>query len=480
MQLPTEEETDIAVAHLCKRHFWFFVKEFWPVIVAEELIWNWHMEVLCDELQTVYERVIRREPKAYDLIINIPPGTSKSSICTIMAPAWAWTVDPSLRIITGSYSDSLATEHSVKSRDIVESDLYKKYFPEVLIKFDKGRKTNYETTRLGQRFATSVGGSVTGVHAHVITIDDPLNPKQAASAVERESANNWMDKTLSMRKVDKSLTPTILVMQRLATDDPTGHLLSKKKVNVRHVCLPAELSSNVKPAELSKRYINGLLDPLRLGREVLTEARMDLGGDAYAGQMAQTPVQEGGLIWKKWFKEIDDALFPDISDATQVGTDWDLAYTDDDANAASAYITAGKIGSNAFIFDLDYVFLEFPELIKYMKTKKSPHYIEAKASGKSAKQSLTRAGVVAIEVKIMGGSDKIARAKMATPPAEAGMVYIKKSLADKLYNDERQGILNFPKNSHKDVADTLAQSLQRLFTGGIVIANGKQSILDRL
>lgn len=468
------------MAELCKRHLWFFVKEFWPVIVAEELIWNWHMEVLCDELQTVYERVIRRDPKAYDLIINIPPGTSKSSICTIMAPAWAWTVDPSLRIITGSYSDSLATEHSVKSRDIVESDLYKKYFPDVLIKYDKGRKTNYETTRLGQRFATSVGGSVTGVHAHVITIDDPLNPKQAASAVERESANNWMDKTLSMRKVDKALTPTILVMQRLATDDPTGHLLSKKKVNVRHVCLPAELSSNVKPLELSKKYIDRLLDPLRLGREVLAEARMDLGGDAYAGQMAQTPVQEGGLIWKKWFREIDDALFPDISDATQVGTDWDLAYTDDDANAASAYITAGKIGSNAFIFDLDYVFLEFPELIKYMKTKKSPHYIEAKASGKSAKQSLTRAGVVAIEVKIMGGSDKIARAKMATPPAEAGMVYIKKSLADKLYNDERQGILNFPKNSHKDVADTLAQSLQRLFTGGIVIANGKQSILDRL
>lgn len=438
------------------------------------------MGILCDELQTVYQRVIRREPKAYDLIINIPPGTSKSSICTIMAPAWAWTIDPSLRIITGSYSDSLATEHSVKSRDIVESDLYRRYFPDVLIKDDKGRKTNYETTRLGQRFATSVGGSVTGVHAHVITIDDPLNPKQAASAVERESANNWMDKTLSMRKVDKSLTPTILVMQRLATDDPTGHLLSKKKVNVRHVCLPAELSSNVKPEELKEKYRNGLLDPSRLGREVLTEARIDLGGDAYAGQMGQTPVQEGGLIWKKWFKEVDDALFPQMSDAIQIGTDWDLAYTDDDANAASAYITAGKVGPNAFIFDLDFVFLEFPELIRYMKGRKSPHYIEAKASGKSAKQSLSRAGVIAIEVKVMGGSDKIARAKMATPQVEAGMVYIKKSLADKLYNDERQGILNFPKNSHKDVADALAQSLQRLFTGGIVVGNPTKSILDRL
>lgn len=467
-----------ASAELCKRHLWYFVKEFWETIIAEELAWNWHMQELCDELQLVYERVIKREAKEYDLIINIPPGTSKSTICTIMAPAWAWTVDPSLRLITGSYSDALATEHSVKSRDIIESDLYRLYFPDVLIKYDKGRKTNYETTKLGQRFATSVGGSVTGVHAHLITIDDPLNPKQAASKTERDSANAWMDKTLSMRKVDKKITPTILIMQRLASDDCTGYLLAKKKVNLRHVCLPAELSDNVKPAILKEKYIDGLLDPERLGRLQLAEARIDLGGDAYAGQMAQTPVQEGGLIWKKWFIEMDDSIFPSIADAHQMGTDWDLAYTDDDDNAASAYVTAGKIGGKGFIFDLDFAFLEFPDLIKYMKHRKAPHYIEAKASGKSAKQSLTRGGVVAIEVKVVGGKDKIARAKMATPPAEAGMVYIKKSLADKLYNDERQGILNFPKNSHKDLADALAQCMQRLFTGGIVVGSPSDSILD--
>ena len=467
-------------AQYCKQSLSFFVQTFWSTIIAEDLVWNWHMKVLCDELQTIYERVIRRDKKEYDLIINIPPGTSKSTICTIMAPVWAWTNDPSLRCITGSYSDALATEHSVKSRDIVESDLYKLYFPNVEIKYDKGKKTNYETTQLGQRFATSVGGSVTGVHAHVITIDDPLNPKQAASQVERDSANAWMDKTLSMRKVDKSITPTVLIMQRLATDDCTGHLLAKNKDNVRHVCLPAEVSNNVKPAYLKEQYINGLLDPRRLSKIILIEARIDLGGDAYAGQMAQTPVQEGGLIWKKWFREMDDSIFPSLSDAHQVGTDWDLAYTNDDANAASAYVTAGRIGGNAYIFDLDFAFLEFPDLIKYMKLRRAPHYIEAKASGKSAKQSLNRAGVVAIEVKVVGGKDKIARAKMATPPAEAGMVYIKKSLADKLYNDDRQGILNFPKNSHKDLADALAQCLQRLFSTGIVVGNPSESILDML
>jgi predicted phage terminase large subunit-like protein len=471
-------DADQAAAELCKRHLSFFVKEFWPVVIAEELVWSDHMQVMCDEIQKVYEQAIARKPKLYDLIINIPPGTSKSTVCTIMAPAWAWAKDDSLRCITGSYSDALATEHSVKSRDIIESDLYHRYFPNVLIKYDKGRKTNYESTGLGQRYATSVGGTVTGIHAHVITIDDPLNPKQAASQTECNNANQWMDKTLSMRKVDKALTPTILVMQRLATNDCTGYLLAKQKGNVRHVCLPAEISERVSPPEYKSIYKDGLLDPARLSATVLKEARLDLGGDGYAGQMAQTPVQEGGLIWRKWFIEIDDAVFPDMKDATMIGSDWDLAYTDDDSNAASAYITAGKILNKAFIWDFDYAFLEFPELIKYMKQRRAPHYIEAKASGKSAKQALSRAGIPAIEIKLMGSKDKIARAKMATPPVEAGLVYIKKSLADRLYNDDRQGILNFPRGQHKDVADALAQAMQRLFGSGVSISRGGATAFD--
>lgn len=469
-----------AHAELCRRPggFSHFVKIFWSVVIAEDMVWAPHLDILCDEIERVYFRVAKREKKLYDLIINIPPGTTKSTIVTIMAPAWSWVIDPSLRHITGSYSDSLATEHSVKSRDIVESDLFLKLFPEVTIKPDKGRKTNYETTSLGQRYATSVGGTVTGIHAHIITVDDPINPKLAESSLARLNANNWMDKTLSMRKVDKAVTVTILVMQRLASDDPTGYLLKKAKDNVRHVCLPAELSDNVSPAEYRKIYIGGLLDPVRLGRKVLDDAKIDLGEDGYAGQMAQRPVKEGGSIWKKFFIPIDDALFPSLSQMSQVGTDWDLAYTKEEMNAANAYVTAGKIGGAAYIDDFGFDYLEFPELLKWMKTKKSPHFIEAKASGKSAKQALTLAGIPAIEVKVQGGGDKVARAKMATPPAEAGLVYIRASLMDRLYHDANQGIINFPKNPKKDVADALAQCLLRLFKGIRLSASGKGSVLD--
>lgn len=487
-------DVDKAVAELCKRSLSYFVKEFWSTVVSDPLVWNWHMDVLCDELQLVYERIIgtleknehgemvrKRLPKLHDLVINIPPGTSKSTICTIMAPAWSWIVDPSLRHITGSYSDSLSTEHSVKSRDIIESDKYLKLFPSVEIKKDKGQKTNYETTKLGQRYATSVGGSVTGVHAHIITIDDPLNPKEAASVVSLKTANDWNDKTLSMRKVDKEVTVTIIVMQRLATNDVTGHILSKKKDNVRHICLPAEDSINVKPIELRAKYTGGLLDANRLSFKVLAEARINLGGDGYAGQMAQTPVQEGGLIWKKWFKIVPDNIFPSKKMLSQYGTDWDMAYTKEEENAASAYITAGKLKNDIYIDDLDFQWLEFPELVRWVKSKPSPHYIEAKASGKSVKQVLVKNGIIAIEVQVSGG-DKIARAKMATPIAEAGFCYIRESLADKMYNDEKQGILMFPRGQFKDLADTLAQCLQRLGikTVNTIVSEPEYDILDDL
>lgn len=488
-------DADIASAELCKRKLSRFVKEFWEVVIAEELVWEPHMDVLCDELQIVYERVFLqpdpgnpgkkcRLPKIHDLVINIPPGTSKSTIVTIMAPAWAWTKDASIRNITGSYSDSLATEHSVKSRDIIQCDKYRLYFPDVQIKDHKGLKTNYETTSNGQRYTTSVGGTVTGVHAHVITVDDPLNPKQAASQVECKSANDWMDKTLSMRKVDKRVTVTILIMQRLATNDPTGHLLAKKKLNVKHINLPAELSDAVSPAKYKEIYQNGLLSPKRLDKESLKEAKIDLGSDGYSAQMALTPVQEGGLIWQKWFISLDDALFPPLKDMIQVGTDWDPAYTKNDKNSASAYIRSGKIGNKMFIDDLGAVYLEFPELIKFMKKCKAPHYVEAKASGKSAKQTLVKLGIPSIEVKVEGG-DKIARAKMSSPYAESGMCYIRKSLIDFLYNDDKQGILNFPKGSHTDLADVLAQAIQRVFKGRVVVgspggATGKKSLLDSL
>ena len=446
-----------AKAELCKRSFFFFLTEFWSVIIPEKPIYNWHIPYICQELQEVVFRVRDRKPKEYDLIINISPGETKSTIVTVMLTAWAWAIDPSIRSLTASYSSTLSTDHSIKARDIIRSSKFKTYFPEIELKKDQDNKTHFKNTLGGERFATSVTGTATGFHAHLLIVDDPLNPKEASSDIEREKANSFMDNTLSTRKVEKSITPTILVMQRLHQNDCTGNWLSKNK-KIKHICLPGEISDNIKPIELKKNYVNGLMNAYRLNKSDLAELKINLGSYGYAGQIMQSPAPIDGGIWKKWFIPIPDTEFP--SHLERLGSDWDLAYTEKQSNSASAYVTAGIHKGKMYIDDLGWDWMEFPSLITYMKQKKYPHYIEAKASGKSAKQTLSNQGIPAIEVKVDGG-DKVARAVLATPYAEAGMIYVKQSLLDKLYNDEKQGILMFP-NTGTDLADALAQSINRL------------------
>lgn len=448
-----------ARAELCKRDFFYFLQQFWSVIIPEEPQYNWHIEYLCKELQGVVEKVANREKKDYDLIINIPPGTSKSTIVTIMLPVWAWVIDSSIRNLTASYSSSLSTDHALKSRDIIRSDKFKEMFPNIAIKHDQDNKTHYKNTDGGERYATSVTGTVTGFHAHLIVVDDPLNPKGASSEADRITANNFMDVTLSTRKVDKAVTPTILVMQRLHDLDCTGNWLSKEGKLVKHICLPGEISKDVKPIELKDKYINGLLDTVRLDESVLKELKVNLGSYGYSGQIMQTPTPDGGGIWQKWIIPVDDKDFP--VNLTSLGSDWDLAYTEKETNSASAYVTAGLYDNKMYIDKIGFEWLEFPKLMNYMKAQKAPHHIEGKASGKSAKQTLTNQGIPAIEVQVTGG-DKVARATMATPYAEAGMVYCRKSILEKLYNDSKQGILLFPNAEHDDLQDALVQSINRL------------------
>lgn len=451
-------------AEQCKRRFFTFFCEFWETVEAVELIPNWHIEAICDELQDVYEIWARGESQD-DVLINIPPGMSKSTIVTQIFPAWLWVRNASIRIISSSYAADLATAHAVKTRDILKSDKFNLFYPGLItFKTDSNGKTNYKNTKMGERFVTSTGSNVTGMHGDFIFNDDPINPEQATAEVELKKAVRFSGRTLSTRKTNKKRSVTIMIMQRLHDADPSGDWLKRKK-SLRHICLPGRLSDNISPPEWADKYVNGLLDPVRLDEEALAIMAVDLGSYSFAGQVQQKTTPEAGGIWQRsYIIPIADDKLPDIKTLIKFGTDWDTAYTSEEENAASAWVTSGKTTENRmYIYDLGFAYLEFPELIKLMLTKPGPHYIEAKASGKSAKQTLSRKGIAAIEIKVDGGADKVARARSATPYAEAGNVYIKQSLYDLLFDDAEQGILNFPRNRKKDVADTLAQAIQRHF-----------------
>ncbi len=296
-------------AELCRRSLARFIQTMWPEIANDELVWNWHMDYLCEQLTGVALDVSEGRPRRHDIVINIPPGTTKSTICSIMFPAWCWTRWHWMKFIATTYSGALSLEHAESSRDVVRSDRFRKLFPDITVKRDKDIKSNFRVQKRlpngvvvlgGNRYSTSVGGTLTGFHGHILIVDDPLNPAGAWRGNEIDTANKWLSQTLSTRKVEKAVTPTILIMQRLHQNDPSGHLLAKKK-NILHISLPGEIrnfSDKVKPSNLTQYYIDGLLDPNRMSWDVLKDMEADLGQYGYAGQIGQNPVPPGGGMFK--------------------------------------------------------------------------------------------------------------------------------------------------------------------------------------
>lgn len=459
-------DMDKAKAELCRRDFFYFVQQFWSIIINEEPVWNWHIKYLCDELQGIGQRLARREKKESDVIINVPPSTSKSTICSIMFPCWLWTIDPTLKVISGSYSAALAMEQSTKSRTIIKSDKYRTWFPQVVLKDDQDVKSNYQTTAGGARLTTSTGAMITGMHAHIIIVDDPQNPELANSEVERERTNEWVSGTLSTRKVNKEVAVTCTVQQRLHPMDVTGYLLSKGK-DYKHICLPAELNKTVKPAELADKYIDGLLDPIRLSRSILQETLVDLGSKSYNTQMGQSPQNdEDSIIQEKWLTIIPLSEFQTIIKDQKYVVDFyaDTAYTENTKNDPSAILACTRIGEILYILNVSQVWMDFPKLVAYINTfskangytNRSRIYVEPKASGKSIVQYLKTQTSLNIKEGAVPKVSKIERLNAVAPKVEAGKVVLVQGGWNSLFLSEVTA--NEP--AHDDMRDTFVMAVQ--------------------
>lgn len=470
LKIPTVNEIE---AELCRRSFYYFVQKFWDTIIAEKPVWNWHIPYLCDHLQVIGLRVAQinrgsgepvRLPKEFDYeIINVPPGSSKSTIVTVMFPMWCWTIDATMRFICGSYASTPAEDLADKSYKIFCSEKYRSFFPH-LVKDASGGKTNFKNGLLGERYTTSTGSAITGIHAHVILLDDPMNPQIAASETERKNTNKWVSETVSPRKVDIEITVTLVIMQRLHEDDTTGYLLKKRGLKINHICLPIELSEYVKPAELKEKYQDGLFDPIRRPRHSLATIKEELGSYGYAGQMEQLPAPlDGGLIKKAWFPIITPAEVPP---GLVVHFQIDGAYTEKQKNDPSAGMAYCTDGVNLYILNSTSVYKEFPALCAWIPewtstygySHQSKIWIEPKASGKSVVQQVKQTTGLNVIEDETPKDDKVTRVNATSPKCEAGRVYLVRGP----WNDP---FLNqcaaFPNGSHDDEVDNLSAVIKR-------------------
>jgi hypothetical protein len=208
-----------------------------------------------------------------------------------------------------SYSEKLSTQHSVYRRNVIESDWYQRCWGSVFsLSRDQNVKSHYENSCRGTMFSTGMQATATGMGGDILIFDDPLNPEQAVSQLEREAVNLRFDTTFRSRINDPATGVKIIIMQRLHELDLTGHVLARESHRWKHVSLPA-IAEKAGPCEspihgcIKVQLAGELLWAERLPQSFLDSQRIGMGSWAFSGQYLQSPAPlDGGIIKRQWVR----------------------------------------------------------------------------------------------------------------------------------------------------------------------------------
>jgi predicted phage terminase large subunit-like protein len=473
----THEEID---AELCRRSLAEFIRQAWHVLEPGPLVWGWHLDAMCEHLEAQTRGEIR------DLIINVPPRSSKSTVASIMWPAWEWTWAAHRRFVCSSYSESLSLDLALQHRRLVESEWFRARFPNVELAPDAQAKHKFDTTALGFRISTSTGGTITGKGGDRILADDPHNTKKAESEADRKTVIEHWRKTLSNRGNDAKKVTRTIIMQRVHERDLSGELLADG--NWEHLCIPQEFEvarrCRTSIGWTDPRTAEGeLLQPDRMGPEEVEKAKIDLTPYGYAGQHQQRPAPaEGGIFkrawWRFWRYSWEEPIAELASRTVVVEQDvrwemqvlsWDMAFAKTDTSSFVCGGAWGRKGSGFYLLDLTWERMDFVRTCQEFKaqTVKFPNavakLIEKKANGPAVINTFeqTIAGIIPIEPE--GGKE--ARAYATSPFVYAGNVYL--PLHARWRDRYIEEHASFPNGANNDAVDQQSQVLNWFQANGV-------------
>lgn len=251
------------------KSFLNFTRIWFELIQGDRLLVNWHHRLMASKIDDLLAgRLVPRS-----LIINIPPGGTKTEFFSIHFPAYVNALVQEKRLkrfrnLNISFADTLVKRNSRRTRDIIASREYQEFWPcsfgvnqaeEWEIKDERGRS-------IGQTVSRSSNGQITGGRggyygpefSGMVMLDDYNKPVDMLSESRRKSANTLLVNTIRSRRGDKSKehpTPFVSIQQRLHTDDATGFMLAGGMgVPFHHVAIPAMID---------EKYIQSLDEPWR-------------------------------------------------------------------------------------------------------------------------------------------------------------------------------------------------------------------------
>lgn len=411
---------------LCLEDHLFFSRYFFKIREGIKFKVNWHHKAMADAIQRVIDGKCKR------LIINVPPGSSKTEMAVINLIARGLAINPKARFLHLSYSADLAELNSAKAKELINSSEYQALFP-IPLKTDSAARGRWNVVEgdisIGGCYATSTLGQVTGFRAgHMaegfqgcIIIDDPLKPVDSLSKIKRDAVNNAFINTVQSRKASPD-TPIIVIMQRLADEDLTGFLLAGGDgKDWEHVCIPA-INDDGESYWPEKEPIDSLLQ------------LKEKGNFTFEGQYQQRPYVLGGEIIKgEWFGRYTE--LPPEKHWVRRAIFADTAMKTGEANDFTVFLDAllardGKV----YVLNVWRKKVMAPGLLQLAKDvwastqgRAQALYIEDKASGTGLIQQLQDGTQFIPVLPIERTKDKFTRVMEVQPRIQSGGVMLPES-----------------------------------------------------
>jgi predicted phage terminase large subunit-like protein len=322
-----EEVRFQAKCELARRNLYEYCKLRFPDFYKED---REYLKTMCQEIQTFIE-----EDENKFLVINIAPRHGKS-LTMKNTVEWMLGINPKLKIMTGSYNETLSGSFAKQVRDTiqelkVDSKLvYSDIFPFTKIKYGEASASMWALSSSQEKnyLATSPTGTATGFGAHILLIDDLIkNAEEAYNENVLDKQWDWFTNTMLSRT--EGNWKVIIIMTRWAEKDLAGRILQNYD-NVKQIIFPV-IDNDIMLCEEILSYEDYKLKTKEMSLEIV-EANYN-----------QKPIDVQGKLYQKL------KTYSEIPQFTQILNYTDTADTGKDYLCSVVY---GEYNNEAYILDV--------------------------------------------------------------------------------------------------------------------------------
>lgn len=270
------------------------------------------------QLANTLQEFVFNSPKKV-LVISIPPRTGKSRTASLFAE-WTFGKDPTKKIMTGSYNETLSTQFAKTVRNTIQTQkvepfipVFSDVFPDVKIKQGDAAMNMWSLEgQYSSYLATSPSGTATGFGCSLMIIDDVIkNAQEANNQLTKQSHYEWFTNTMLSRLEEGG--KIIIIMTRWASDDLAGRIINHFKEDAEIISLKALQDDGT------------MLCEDVLSRESYEEKKKLMSPDIFYANYQQEPIDLKGQLYAS-FKTYDSLpqfeKIQSYTDTADTGSDY--------------------------------------------------------------------------------------------------------------------------------------------------------------